>query len=190
MDTLSPEELKREGNRQLVAGDLASAEAKFRQLIRIAGDRADGYVGLAKVLERSDRFEEVVDLLDAAYKRFDSAQLIRQLGDAHRVLAERSSGSGMHLELAIRRYNEYHLRRRDPVTLFYLGHLLFDYKHDFEGALRSFRESWDLDPRSLQAYQGVIRVLQRLQRPEEVDLMKKLWLERQAERKRKSRGSA
>jgi len=177
-------ELKQAGNRFLVGRDYASAEKAFRDAIAADPNRADVYVGLAKVLDRTDRFEEIVALLEPVYSKFDSAQLLQFLADAHRVLAER--GQMDHVDPAIRRYNEYHLRRRDPATLFYLGHLLADYKKDLEGAYRAFHESWDLEPAAQPAYQAALRVLQKLGRNDDVEALKKLWRERSNERKAKS----
>ena len=184
---IDADELKRAGNRFLITRDYARAERVFREAIAADSNRPDVYVCLAKVLDRTDRFEEIVRLLEPVYLRFDSAQLLQCLADAHRVLAER--GQMDHLDRAIRRYNEYHLRRRDPRTLFYLGHLLADYKEDLEEAYRAFHESWDLEPAGQPAYQAAIRMLQKLGRDDDVEAMKKLWRERSSERK-KAKSSA
>lgn len=175
-DALS--DLRRTGNRLLVQRDLAGAEQSFRELITRYPDEQDGYAGLATVLERSDRHEELVELLEQVVDRIPTQQLLRVLGDACRVLANR--GKSEFVDRAIDYYERLHTLRTDPVTLYYHADLLYKKREDFEGALACYRMSWDADHRSQQAYMGVLNCLRKLGRADEIDQMKALWQERKA----------
>lgn len=166
-------DLRRIGNRLLAQRDFDGAEKAFRRLIAEHPTESDGYVGLATVLERCDRHEELVEVLDPVSEQVSSQQLLRQLADACRVLANR--GKAEFTDRAIEYYERLHRSREDPVTLFYLADLLFKKKKDYERALACFQGSWDNDPRSQQAYMGVLNSLRKLGRADEIDQMKELW---------------
>jgi tetratricopeptide (TPR) repeat protein len=169
-------DLRRTGNRLLAQRDFEGAEEVFRRLIVEHPSESDGYVGLATVLERSDRHEELVQVLEPVLEQLSSQQLLRQLADACRVLANR--GRTEFTDRAVEYYEQLRKFREDPVSLFYLADLLFKKKKDYERALAFYRMSWDKDPRSQQAYMGVLNSLRKLGRMDEIEQMKELWKER------------
>lgn len=137
--------LKHAGNRALVRRDYEESERQFRLLIEAEPDVADGYLGLAKLLDRRHRQQEVVELLEPKASRFDTPGFHKALGDAYRVLAAR--GDREAIGKAIKQYDRYHQEQRDPVTLFYKGELLAE-QGNLERAFDALRESLMLDPRS------------------------------------------
>ena len=169
-------ELKRRGNRLLTRRSFEEAEEVFGKLVSEYPDAREGYVGLAKVLQRTDRYEATVNLLEPVAENLGSAQILRLLGDACRVLANR--GKHEFVDRAISYYRSYHALRPDPVSLYYEADLLSKAKRDYEAALASYRASWDLDPRGRDAYMGVLNCLRQLDRLDELGEIKDLWKSR------------
>jgi tetratricopeptide (TPR) repeat protein len=147
-------EKKRQGNRALAGRDYAAAEESFRSLIREKPDSPEGYLGLAKVLERTHRHQEIIDLLEPVSVALDDPAVHRGLGDAYRVLAAR--GERLAIAPAISHYETLHAKRKDAVTYFYLGELLAE-AGEFEKAFEALRSSLELDPRS-----GTVRTAARV----------------------------
>jgi tetratricopeptide (TPR) repeat protein len=168
-------ELKRTGNRKLAQRDYQSAAECFERLIREVPDAREGYIGLAKTLERRGRVSEVISLLQPVVDKIESDQIVRLLADAYRALAFR--GDSTKVDCALKYYERYHRNRLDPVTLQYQGDLYRE-KRDYGAALRSYRAAWDLEPRNRKAYMSVLNCLRQLRRPDEIELMKSLWKER------------
>ncbi len=176
---LLPEEavkLKRAGNRFLVSRKYREAESAFRSLVGQHPDCADGFLGLAKVLARLGDYESIVREIEPEANRLGSNQLNLLLADAYRTLGHR--GAVQHVDSAIRLYEKHKMHRKDPVALFYLGGLYREFKKDPERALANFMESWNLDPRSRPAYQGVVACLEQLGRESELERCARIWLDR------------
>jgi hypothetical protein len=62
-------DLKHAGNRAVAKRDLEAAEGAFRDLIKRAPESVEGYLGLAKTLERAHRDDEIVELLEPVVER-------------------------------------------------------------------------------------------------------------------------
>lgn len=169
-------ELKRAGNRLWAAKDYDGAKKAFSALVELEPHEPDGYLGLAKIFEMDNDYHSILHLIEPIVDRIKSAQLLKRLGDAYRVLVYR--GQRQYVEPAIKFYEEYHLERKDPVTLFYLAEIYRERKKDYERALSLYRESWDHDLRSRPAYTGVLTCLKFLGRQQEIESIKELWKER------------
>jgi tetratricopeptide (TPR) repeat protein len=172
-------DLRREANRALVRRDYERARALFRQVITAAPESFEGYLGLAKVLERVDDHRGIVTLLEPVSTRIRVAGISRALGDAYRVLAYRGDSGAV--DNAIRHYEEYHRQRKDAVTLFYLGELYREKKRDYEKALDRLRQSWDADPGSREVWTAAIDCVNRLGRPDLAAVWQRLWREHSGE---------
>jgi tetratricopeptide (TPR) repeat protein len=157
--------LKREGNRALARRDYEASAEAFRELIQLAPEASEGYLGLAKVLERTHEHQAVIDLLEPVISKVKSPGLKKALGDAYRVLANR--GQKPAASRAIDLYEDYLSQRKDPVTLFYLAGL-YRLEKDYERALALFRESWSLDPGSRSVYSAALDCARRLGHDEDV----------------------
>lgn len=160
-----PLELKRQGNRALARRDHEASAQAFRELIELSPETAEGYIGLAKVFERTHEHQAAIDLLEPALSKVQSAAMQKALGDAYRVLANRGQKSAA--GCAIKAYESYLSQRKDPVTLFHLAGLYRSEK-DYERALALFRESWSLDPGSRSVYTGALDCAKRLGRDADV----------------------
>ena len=156
-------ELKRAGNRALARRDYEGSERNFRLLIQEAPDVLDGYLGLAKLLDRRHRQDEIVKLLEPQASRFDTAGFHRALGDAYRVIG--AHGNRDAIARAIDVYDLYHGEQRDPVTLFYKGELLAEVGQ-LERAFEALRSSLALDPRSPTVRGAAKACARKLGRPE------------------------
>lgn len=165
--------LHRKGNRALVNRDYQQSEEIFRELVERFPDSPKGYIGLAKVFERVDRHEDIVEVVEPIYDQFESQQLLRILGDACRVLANR--GEACFVDRAIRYYDLYLESRRDSVVLFYQADLLEKKKKDYTKALERYRASWDSEPKSRNAYLGILRCLNHLGMNSEIEQVKSRW---------------
>lgn len=166
-------EIKHLGNRLLVSDKYEEALAVFERLIGEEPLLPDGYIGKARVLERLDKYAEIVDLLGNVKDKFDSAHLRRLLGDAHRILANR--GKKEHVDLAINIYEEYLQTRNDAVIMFYLAELYELRKRDFQSALKFYVESLKYDPKNREAVKGVRDCLIKLGRIDEFSSLEKEW---------------
>lgn len=138
-------ETKRQGNRAIAGRDYPAAEKAFRSLISEKADSPEGYIGLAKVLERTHRHQEIIDLLEPVSGVLNHPAIHRSLGDAYGVLAAR--GDRRAIAPAIAHYESYHAKHKDAVTYFYLGELLAE-AGDYQKAFEALRSSLELDPRS------------------------------------------
>jgi tetratricopeptide (TPR) repeat protein len=170
---MDPIELKRRGNRSLAAKDFEAAKRAFSELIAQRPTEADGYAGLARVLERTGEHREVIQLLQPVVSQIRSQKLLRALGDSQRVLAAR--GEREWLEPAITTYGEYLKERRDPVTLFHLAELFRLFKKDYSESLRLLKESWDADPGSRSVYEAALESARRIGSLEEIRLLQEHW---------------
>lgn len=175
---IDPIELNRIGNRLLAERDYESAERVFRELVAEGAGSSAGYVGLAKVLERGQRFDEIITEIEPVARKLQDQRLLRAVADAYRVLFAR--GRKDLASRAIAAHEAYHTVKRDPVTLYHLGVMYFRDSRDYEKALCCFEESWRLDPRSKPAYEGVIASLRRLFRSSEIERFKQEWRVRNA----------
>jgi len=166
-------ELKRAGNKAMAKRDYVSAELAFKKAITIAPDSPEGYVGLSTAFQRQSKHEDVLELLKQKAPSLNSEMLYRLLGESCRVLVNR--GRNEFLDDALTSYERYHQRRSDPVTMYYCADLLFAKKKDYAGALLLFEKSWNLDPKSKQAFEGVLKCLKKLGREEEISEYKSQW---------------
>src|SRR5262245_928493 len=107
-------ELKRSGNRLLVGRDYEGARKAFQDLIQARPDSADGYIGLAKTLERLNDYESIVNLVSPVVTRIGSTHLLGLLADAYRVLVFR--GNSKYTDAAIAAYEAHLQERRSALT--------------------------------------------------------------------------
>src|SRR5262245_18139712 len=114
-------ELRQRGNRAFAARDYDTAERYFRELIQTQPDSADGYLGVAKVLDRRHDHLGVVSLLEPSADQLNTSSVLKHLADAYRVLAQ--LGDRTKVLPAINRYEQYLQGRQDPVALFHLAEL-------------------------------------------------------------------
>jgi tetratricopeptide (TPR) repeat protein len=174
--TTKAEELNRAGNRALVARQYDAASRSFRALIDRSPASPVGYLGLAKVLWRTQKTHEIVEMLEPVAARLDSPGVTKALADAYRVLANR--GDEEAVGPGIRWYEAYLRQREDPVALFYLGGLYREHRGEYETALVLFWRSWNADPGSRSVYQAALECAKKLGRSEEVTRLQKAWQER------------
>lgn len=172
-------ELKREGNRCVVKRDYESARKAFEQLISLEPSASEGYVGLAKVLDRVGDHDGVIKMLAPVVERLDSSQARKFYADSLRILANR--GAQQLRRAAITEYEKLAKEREDPVSLFYLAEL-YEAEGEFHGALDRYDHSWRLDPRSHAARDGMLRCLAKLGRDEEMQSVKERWRQLQEPR--------
>jgi tetratricopeptide (TPR) repeat protein len=152
-------ELKHQGNRALVRRDYEGSAKAFRELIQLSPDSPDGYIGLAKVLERTHEHQAIVDLLEPASRKVQRAGVLKSLGNAYRVLARR--GQAGVVDRGIEVYEAYLAQREDPVILFYLAGL-YRLKKEYGEALSRLRRSWALDPGSESVYAAALECARRV----------------------------
>ncbi len=169
-------DLKRKANFLFAKRKYKEAAAIFRKLITVYPDYVDGYVGLAKILSLYEKQEEIIEYLEPVAENLKSWKLFKILGDTYRFLANR--GEDKFIDLAIHYYNAYHAERVDPVTFYYLGRLL-EKKREYATALEYYWKSWDLDPKSRQAFEGIVSCLEELNRPAEIQTVKEMWKRKQ-----------
>ena len=170
-------ELKRLGNRLLVSRDYEGARKIFQDLVQARPDSPDGYIGLAKTLERLNDYQSIVDIVAPVVSRVESSHLLGLLADAYRVLVAR--GKSEYLDSAINAYEAYlKERRKGQEGLYYLAVLYRDYKKDYERTAELLKEAWDQEPRAQQLYLALLSCLRKLQRVDEIKKTKELWQER------------
>ena len=98
-------ELKRLGNRLLVSRDYEGAKKIFQDLVQAQPESADGYIGLAKTLDRLNEYESIIERVGPVVSRVQSTQLLGLLADAYRVLVYR--GESKYVDSAISAYEAY-----------------------------------------------------------------------------------
>jgi tetratricopeptide (TPR) repeat protein len=168
-------ELKRQGNRALTARKYEEARAAFSALISESPESPEGYLGLAKTLERTHDHRSIISLIEPVVSRMRTPPLLRTLGDAYRVVA--NQGDPTAVDPAIRWYTAYLTERPDAVVYFYLGELYREHKHDDIAALEHLKASWSLDPGSRTVYQAALASAKRLGRLDEVRQLMDAWKE-------------
>jgi tetratricopeptide (TPR) repeat protein len=166
-------ELRTAGNRALAARQYETASRAFSALIEIEPASPDGYVGMARVLERTGRTQEIVELLESVAGQLEVAGVVKALADAYRVLANR--GDRQAVARAIRWYEAYLRQREDAVALYYLGELHREHRKDYQTALELFWRSWNADPGSRSVYQAALDCATRLGRKDEVERLTEAW---------------
>lgn len=169
-------ELKRLGNRLLVSRDYEGARKIFEDLVQARPDSADGYIGLAKTLERLNDYESIVEIVGPVVSRVQSTQLLGLLADAYRVLVFR--GESEYVDAAISAYEAYNEERQGQKKLYYLAMLYRDRKKDYVRAAELLKEAWDQEPQSQTLYLVLLSCLRKLQRFDEIEQAKHLWQER------------
>jgi tetratricopeptide (TPR) repeat protein len=166
-------ELKHKGNRALVAKRYEEAVAAFRAATEMCPQMEEGYLGLSRVFERTHQHERIIDLLQPVVERLDTASLLKTLGSAHRVLANR--GESAHVDAAIACYEKYLDKRKDAVVLYYLAELYREHKQEFRRAYDLLLQSWECDPGSRTVYLSALNCATRLGRLDEVSRLKEMW---------------
>lgn len=166
-------ELKRQGNRALAARRYGEARTAFNALVAESPSSPDGYLGLAKTLEREHDHRSIISLIEPVVEEIRTPGLRRALADAYRVLA--NQGDGTAVDPAIKWYLAYLSERPDPVGHFYLGELYREHKHDDVSALEHLKKSWSLDPGSRTVYQAALVSAKRLGRLDEVRELMEAW---------------
>lgn len=167
--------LNQQGNRAIAARKYEDARAAFAQLIAESPDSAEGYLGLAKTLERTHDHRSIIDLVEPVAGKIRTPRLLRALGDAYRILANQGDRSAT--DPAIYWYIAYLRERPDAVVHYYLGELFREQKHDDVAALEHFRASWSLDPGSRAVYQAALASARRLGDLEEARRLVAAWSE-------------
>jgi tetratricopeptide (TPR) repeat protein len=165
-------DLKHAGNRAIAKRDLNVAEGAFRELIKVAPESAEGYLGLARTLERAHRHDEIVEVLEPVVEHLKTPGITKAVADAYRVLANR--GNALAALHAIRYYEAYRKTRNDPVSLYYLGELYREHVKDYERALDALKESLKSDPTSPTVLAAAIASAQRLGRDDEVEELRRI----------------
>jgi tetratricopeptide (TPR) repeat protein len=163
-------ELKQAGNRALAKRDYETAERAFRQVIERAPDSPEGYLGLTKTLERTHRQSEAIAILEPVHPK--SAGILKALGDAYRVLANRGDDSAV--GGAIDHYEALRKVRPDAVSLYYLGELYREHRRDFDRALNALKASLELDPKSATVLAAATACARALDRVDEIEDFKGL----------------
>lgn len=165
-------EMKRRGNVLFAERKYAEAEACFREMIRRKPELADGYVGLAKVLDGRGDVEGIVRELAPVWGQLGSTQVLKYLSTAYRALVFR--GHFEHMDDAIRVGRAYLDKREDPVALAYLADIYFEGRNDFESALALYKRALAVDPRDEAAFNRAVKAAEKLGKLDEIIALREM----------------
>lgn len=165
-------DLKRQGNLQFAQRAYPDAERSFREIVRIAPDAHEGYVGLAKVLTAQGRIDEIINLVDPVIDRMASLQLLKYLAEAYRaaVLRGNTAVAGRAIALSERYLSE----RPDSVMLFYLGEI-YEALGDPDRALQSYIKSLEIEPKDQLVYKRAVARAKKFGKPDAAARAEELW---------------
>jgi predicted O-linked N-acetylglucosamine transferase (SPINDLY family) len=156
------EALAHEGFRAQQAGDLARAEALYRQALRLMPDQPQLCELLGSVMGQTGRPADAARLLNAAIEGgHDTAEVHFNLGEARRALREFPAAAAAFRAAITRRPEWAEARYRLAVTLLPLG--------DEAGAEKALTQAMRLDPRHAEAASALAQIHARGQRHEEAE---------------------
>lgn len=172
------DDLRHRGNLLLAQGKKAEALEVFEELMRRFPEDPRGYDGAARALD--NRSEEVLARFEEPALRLRYPRLINSVATAASVLEAR--GDRAMKPKAIFLFEEYVKVHEDASAYHHLGQLYRETNQD-EKAMEAFRRTWDLEPRSANAYKALLNLLREHGRTAEIDAAKALWRERNPARR-------